>query len=114
MSEALNLAQLTQRIGAETLRLATAAGETQLALSLLGLEGRVDEQSIVGLQALDRLTQELEDLARLLDGLGQALPDGIRGPRSLLALLRLRDLALRLGADHPAPPPPPSGEVTWL
>lgn len=109
--EALALA-----VGRELDSLAALSAEVQLALSLCHFAEHTDASAIRGLQGIDRITQSLEDLARLMQALSAELPKAHSlAPTPLLATLRLRELRLRLSMQTPsAAPPAVSGDILWL
>lgn len=115
----LPLAALSARLQAELDLLAGHSAEIQRALPLchLDLAGTIDAAAIRGLQRIDRITQTLEDLARLMAALAAALPPDLGVDAGLvLGRVRLQELADALNPQRPPGPhpAPPSGEVQWL
>jgi len=116
---------LASRVAGELSHLAGLALDLQNALSVAGIAQRAPGEASAGLQAIDRITQNLGDLSRLLAALGGQLTPSttIAAPR-LADELILRDLAHRLfgaeaapeaaaGADA-SPQAEPSGDVSWF
>lgn len=107
---------LTREIGRELDSLAILSAEVQLALSLCHFAEHTDVSAIRGLQGIDRITQTLEDLARLMQALAADLPKGRDlAAAPLMATLHLRDLRLRLSSQGQAHTPTAiSGDILWL
>lgn len=107
---------LTRSIGRELESLAALSAEVQLALSLCHFAEHTDVSAIRGLQGIDRITQSLEDLARLMQVLAGELPKGRRlAAAPLLANLRLRELRQRLSTEERAQAPAATpGDILWL
>lgn len=116
---ALSLDILAARVGEELAGLARISAEVQTALSLCHFADHTDPSAIRGLQGIDRITQSLEDLGRLMEALSEELPANVPIPAErMLSRLRLRELQLRFdaggaGAPLHAPNAAP-GEITWL
>lgn len=113
------LGVLCDRVGEELLHLAALSAVVQQALSLFHFAEHTDAAAIRGLQGIDRITQSLDDLARLVRALAEQVPADQRlqiGP--LLAGLRLHELQTRLGFDATPSPQVPCvlapGEIHWL
>lgn len=122
---ALALDALAARIAAELDGLAQLSGEVQLALSLCHFAEHTDPAAIRGLQRLDRITQALEDLGRLMAALSREIPQELQADsRPLLSQLRLQGLIHALArpgpaaaaphAEPPAAPPIEDGDVQWF
>jgi len=107
---------LTREIGRELDSLALLSAEVQLALSLCQFAEHTDVSAIRGLQGIDRITQTLEDLARLMQALAADLPkDRDLAAAPLMATLQLRELRLRLSSQgQPHTPTAVSGDILWL
>lgn len=107
---------LARRVADELALLSSLSLALQEALSHCPFATHPDAATLVGLQGIDRISQGIDDLRRLMDALPDHLPDAITvAPRTLLAPLRLRDLADRLGAaNRPAAPRNPGGDICWF
>lgn len=105
------LALLATRIADELGHLGTLSEQVQAALSQCGLCLVNDRDTLRGLQGIDRISQGLTDLARLMEALGaQICADLPLPPTSLAGKVTLRELSLRLfqeGEALPAAVPPP-------
>ncbi|WP_284163076.1 hypothetical protein [Frigidibacter sp. SD6-1] len=124
----ITVAALASRVAGELHQLAGLALGLQDALSASGVARKAPDEALAGLQAIDRITQNLGDLSRLLAALaGQLTPSPTIATPPLADGLILRDLAHRLfGMDVAAVEPPgaggvtqtnepaPSGEVSWF
>jgi hypothetical protein len=96
-TDAVKLDMLVSRIGAELSQLQALSLSVQDALShcVLGLSSASD--SLQSLQGIDRITQALGDLARIMNHIGQTVPAGVVLARQPLASqVGLRDLSLRV------------------
>ena len=118
---ALALDALAARIAAELDGLAQLSGEVQLALSLCHFAEHTDPAAIRGLQRLDRITQALEDLGRLMAALAREIPQELQtDSRPLLSQLRLQGLIHALALPGPAAAAPRAehpiedGDVQWF
>ncbi|MFP1644884.1 hypothetical protein [Pontitalea aquivivens] len=115
----VGLSQLTARIAAELERLARITADVQVALSMCHLElaGPLGPEVIRGLQRIDRVTQELEDLSRLLGGMSDGIPaQSELCAAPLFSTLRLHELGLALDPAKPIHPDVADndGTVEWL
>lgn len=115
----LSLGTLARRVADELALLSCLSLALQEALSHCPFATHPDAATLAGLQGIDRITQGIDDLRRLMDALPDHLPDTITvAPRTLLAPLRLRDLADRLAmAEGPravAPRTSSAGDVSWF
>ncbi|MBW6506995.1 MAG: hypothetical protein K0B00_09620 [Rhodobacteraceae bacterium] len=113
------LGTLTARVAQELQSLATLSAKLQLALSLCSFAGHTDAEAIRGLQGIDRVTQSLEDLARLVHALALRLPENLSAPAApLLASLQLHELLARIGSTAPYPgvtvPEMEAGDILWF
>ena len=122
------VAQLTSRVAGELSQLVGLALELQNALSVAGIAQSMPVEASTGLQAIDRITQNLGDLSRLLAALGgQLAPSTTIAAPPLADELILRDLAHRLFGIDTAPEASaetsvtsraevaaPSGEICWF
>ncbi len=114
----LPLAALAGRIGNELEVLARISAEVQTALSLCRFAEHTDPEAIRGLQGIDRITQSLEDLGRLMAALSGEIPYGIHlRALPILSRLRLQELAQNLDPTMPrswAEITTPRGEIDWF
>ncbi len=114
----ITLDALVANVGQELARLATLSGQMQTALSLCHFTEHTEGSAIRGLQGIDRITQTLEDLGRLMLTLAEAVSPRQRlDPELLLAQVHLHDLRIRLGApkaDETCLSADFSGDVVWL
>lgn len=115
----VSLSQLTARIAAELERLAQITADVQVALSMCHLElaAPLGPEVIRGLQRIDRVTQELEDLSRLLGGMSDGIPAQAElCAEPLFSGLRLHELGLALDPAKPIHPEivGDDGAVEWL
>lgn len=93
----VHLDALAQRISAELKRLLHLSLDLQDALSRFASLRDHDPKSLGALQGVDRISQDLCDLARLTKEIGLRTPNSILLERQPLdARLRLRDLSHRL------------------
>ncbi|MCY1125362.1 hypothetical protein OU426_00710 [Frigidibacter sp. RF13] len=91
------MAALASRVASELHQLAGLALDLQDALSAAGVAQKALGEAMAGLQAIDRITQNLGDLSRLLTALGgQLTPSTTIATPPLADGLILRDLAHRL------------------
>jgi division protein CdvB (Snf7/Vps24/ESCRT-III family) len=113
------LHQLAARIGEELDTMGQLSLSVQHAMSrCTGTMGR-DPQVMNALQGIDRISQSLAELARLMQYVSKTTPQGISVPSAALQEnLALRDMTKRLLAK--APPEPQdddtvlAGDVTWF
>ncbi len=109
---------LATRIGTEIAELAVLAVALQETLGGFVGNGAADRQAIREVQSLDRLTQVLQDLTRVMAALAKVLPKDLRVPAlPLLHAIRLYDLSQTLAASDPRaamPVPEADGDVAWL
>lgn len=114
----LSLDSLARRVADELALLSNLSLALQEALSHCPFATHPDAATLAGLQGIDRISQGIDDLRRLMDALPDHLPDAITvAPRTLLAPLRLRDLADRLAAaegPRTALPRRSTGDVSWF
>ncbi|MEI4471163.1 hypothetical protein [Frigidibacter sp. MR17.24] len=112
----LPLDALAQRIADELASLAALSAGVQAALSLCEFAEHTDPAAIRGLQGIDRITQCLEDLGRLMESVSGELTGDIRlHAVPILSRLRLHELVAALDPDEgPVAPHPDDGEVTWF
>ncbi|MEI4485940.1 hypothetical protein V8J36_07025 [Frigidibacter sp. MR17.14] len=112
----LPLDALAQRIAEELAALAALSAGVQSALSLCHFADHTDPAAIRGLQGIDRITQCLEDLGRLMESVSGELTGDVRlHAVPILSRLRLHELVSALDPEQgPIQPPPDDGEVTWF
>ncbi len=114
----LTLDILAGRIAEELALLAELAQGMQEALSHCRFAVQPNAETLAGLQAIDRISQGVEDLRHLMDALPEQLPPSIPVmPETLLARLQLRDLADRLASTEPTCPLARrghGGDVCWF
>ncbi|HQY42601.1 MAG TPA: hypothetical protein PK450_00365 [Paracoccaceae bacterium] len=118
-SVALN--NLMSRVGAELDHLTGLALQMQTALSDAMPEGQLDPHDLVGLQAIDRISQSLADLAQLMHSVADSLPmDSVISTARIRRAVILFDLSCRLVeearplASAPCERAAQTGEVDWL
>lgn len=112
---ALQIALL--RLGRELGLIGRACAGVQRALSICSFCPDTDPEAIRGLQDIDRITQALEDLARMAQYMGKLCPGEPRVPRAALAAqARLHDIAETI-APSDAPHQvniSDAGDVAWF
>lgn len=113
------LALLAARIADELGHLGMLSDQVQTALSACGLGTITDRQAAIGLQGIDRISQGLTDLARLMAAVGTELgaqtgPEARLPTAALSSCVTLHALAERLFHDGLPPPPVncPNGGAT--
>lgn len=114
----LPLDALASRVAEELETLALLSAEVQRALSLCHFADHTDPAAIRGLQGIDRITQSLEDLGRLMAAVSGEMPQGVNlHAVPILSRLRLHELVHNLDPDagpaHRAAMEE-TGEVTWF
>lgn len=108
---------LAARISSELATLATLSSEVQRALSLCHFAEHTDPGAIRGLQGIDRITQTLEDLGRLMSAVSAELPAELcLRAVPLFSNLKLQELISNLNTlGHPENNTHnDSGTVHWL
>ncbi len=112
----LSLDSLARRVADELALLSSLSLSLQEALSHCPFATHPDAATLAGLQGIDRISQGIDDLRRLMDALPEHLPDAVTvAPEMLLAPLQLRDLADRLAAaERPPTPRNSGGDVCWF
>lgn len=108
---------LVGRIAKELNTLARLLIYVQTVLAQCQLPDTTAPQVIEGLQGLDRATQSLEDLARLMDCISDQLPVDIKvHSAKIFTTLRLMDLIANLDQKTDTPPTTkgPTGEIQWF
>ncbi len=113
----LALTDLAFRIGAELDFLMHLSLTVQSALSHCICTHPADAETLKGLQGIDRITQGLADVARLMADIGDTAPGGVfLGRHALERRLQLRDLCQRIFLPDAAVGQPDgrvsAGEVT--
>ena len=93
----LALTDLATRIGGELDFLVHLSLTVQAALSHCTCTHPVDAETLKGLQGIDRITQGLADMARLMADIGETAPQGVYLARHALERrVQLRDLCQRI------------------
>ncbi|WP_415183592.1 hypothetical protein [Phaeovulum sp.] len=108
---------LVERIAKELNVLARHLTYVQTVLAQCQLPNETEPEVIEGLQGIDRVTQSLEDLARLMDCISNQLPVGIKAdPAQIFTTLRLRDLIANLDQTSDTTPTTnePTGNIQWF
>ncbi|AMY68533.1 hypothetical protein [Frigidibacter mobilis] len=96
----LPLDALAQRVADELDTLAQLSAGVQTALSLCHFAEHTDADAIRGLQGIDRITQSLEDLGRLMAAVSCEMPENVRlHAVPILSRLRLHELVANLDPD---------------
>ena len=113
---ALPLDALALRVAEELDTLAALSADVQRALSMCHFADHTDPSAIRGLQGIDRITQSLEDIARLMATVAQEVPAGIGlQATAVLSRVRLHELAHNLDPDAgPVHRSGADGDVTWF
>lgn len=119
MVERIGLSPLTNRIAAELDRMAWLAAGLQVALSPAVRAGGLNTADLASLQAIDRLTQLLADLSRLMAVVADAAPPSASlTVADLREVIVLRDFLYRMTTPGAAcetdRPEQSAGEVQWL
>ena len=113
----LPLDTLAARIGEELETLARLSADVQKALSLCEFASHTDTNAIRGLQGIDRITQALEDIGRLMAAIsGEISSDIMLHSVPILSRLRLHELTINLNPSHERKiaARDDDGEVLWL
>lgn len=113
----LPLDALAARIGDELDTLARLSSEVQRALSLCHFAEHTEAEAIRGLQGIDRITQALEDLGRLMAALSTEMPQDVKlHAVPILSRLRLHELANNLDPQVERTPQgcDDAGDIQWL
>ena len=113
----LPLDALAARVAEELETLAALSAQVQQALSLCHFADHTDPSAIRGLQGIDRITQSLEDLGRLMNAVSGEMPEGVYlHAVPILSRLRLHELVHNLDPNeaHVTRHYEDSGEVTWF
>ena len=112
----LKLDALSLRVAEELDTLAALSAEVQGALSKCHFADHTDPSAIRGLQGIDRITQSLEDIARLMAAVAQEVPAGIGLPAApIMSRVRLHELVHNLDpAAGPVHRAGADGDVTWF
>lgn len=113
----LPLDALAARIGDELDTLARLSSEVQRAISLCHFAEHTDSEAIRGLQGIDRITQALEDLGRLMAAVSTEMPKDVKlHAVPILSRLRLHELASNLDPEsvHYATLEREVGEIQWF
>ena len=125
-AENLPLVALGRRVADEIGTLASLSCEVQSALSLCHFAAHTDPEAIRGLQAIDRITQTLEDLSRIMRAITNELPTDLALPGEIVSshvrlqqLARSLDPGLATGHRCRTPADPSAtrtdaGEIDWL
>lgn len=113
----LPLDALAARIGDELDTLARLSSEVQRALSMCHFAEHTDAEAIRGLQGIDRITQALEDLGRLMAAVSTEMPQDVKlHAVPILSRLRLHELANNLNPEVERAPQGSDdvGDIQWL
>ncbi|SFN52895.1 hypothetical protein SAMN05216224_106201 [Thioclava dalianensis] len=113
----LALDALAGRVGEELETLARVSTEIQRAISICKFADATDPNAIRGLQGIDRVTQALEDLGRLMAAVSSEMPRGIQlRALPILSHLRLHELVANLDPEQEKVllRHEDDGEVMWL
>ncbi|SIS74083.1 hypothetical protein [Phaeovulum vinaykumarii] len=114
----LPLDALAARIGDELESLAALSAEVQSALSLCIFSEHTDPSAIRGLQGIDRITQALEDLGRLMSAVSTEMPRDVNlHAVPILSRLRLHELVNNLDPSverTAAVEDEDEGEIQWF
>ncbi|MFD2175520.1 hypothetical protein [Rhodobacter lacus] len=113
----LPLDALAGRIGDELDTLARLSAEVQRALSMCHFAEHTDIEAIRGLQGIDRITQALEDLGRLMAAVSTEMPQDVKlHAVPILSRLRLHELAQNLdpSAERVVHEEEDTGEIQWF
>lgn len=112
----LKLDALSLRVAEELDTLAALSAEVQRALSKCHFADHTDPSAIRGLQGIDRITQSLEDIARLMAAVAREVPEGIDLPAArILSRVRLHELVHNLDPEAgPVHRAGADGDVTWF
>jgi len=114
----LPLDALAARVADELDTLAQLSAEVQRALSMCHFADHTDPAAIRGLQGIDRITQSLEDLGRLMGAVSGEMPEGVHLKAvPILSRLRLHELLHHLDPEMAKPDrreTEQSGEITWF
>lgn len=113
----LPLDALAARVGDELDTLARLSAEVQRALSMCHFAEHTDIEAIRGLQGIDRITQALEDLGRLMAAVSTEMPQDVKlHAVPLLSRLRLHELANNLDPGHErhVVEEEDTGEIQWF
>lgn len=91
---------LASRISEELETLARLSSDVQKALSICEFAEHTDPMAIRGLQGIDRITQALEDLGRLMSAVSSELSPEIKlHAVPILSRLRLHELVTNLDPE---------------
>ncbi len=114
----LPLDALAARVADELDTLARLSAEVQQALSMCHFSDHTDPAAIRGLQGIDRITQSLEDLGRLMGAVSGEMPDGMfLKAVPILSRLRLHELLHHLDPEVAKAAPrkvEETGDITWF
>lgn len=112
----LPLDALAARIGDELDTLARLSSDVQRALSMCHFADHTDPAAIRGLQGIDRITQALEDLGRLMNAVSGEIPNDVKlHAVPILSRLRLHELINNLNPAARTPKAEPSeGDIQWF
>ena len=114
----LPLDALAARVGHELDALARLSADVQAALSMCRFSEHTDPSAIRGLQGIDRITQALEDLGRLMTAVSSEMPNDVFVHAvPILSRLRLHELVRNLDPDiakGKARSIEPDGDIDWF
>ncbi|OCX62323.1 hypothetical protein BFP70_14240 [Thioclava sp. SK-1] len=98
----LPLDLLAARVGEELETLARLSADVQKAISMCHFSEETSATAIRGLQGVDRITQSLEDLGRLMSAISGEMPEGVNlHAVPILSRLRLHELITNLDPNQP-------------
>ncbi|MER5171543.1 hypothetical protein [Thioclava sp. GXIMD2076] len=93
----LPLDALAARVGDELETLARLSADVQKAISACEFAEHTQAEAIRGMQGIDRITQSLEDLGRLMAAVSGEMPQGVKlHAVPILSRLRLHELITNL------------------
>ncbi|MDD8024233.1 MAG: hypothetical protein PHX82_14125 [Paracoccaceae bacterium] len=113
----LPLDALAARIGDELDTLARLSSDVQRALSMCHFADHTDPKAIRGLQGIDRITQALEDLGRLMAAVSGEMPKDVKlHAVPILSRLRLHELITNLDPEQEkiTPDQGSDGDIQWF
>ncbi|MGO4854671.1 hypothetical protein [Phaeovulum sp. W22_SRMD_FR3] len=115
----LPLDALAARIADELDTLAELSAQVQASLSQCHFADHTPASAVRGLQGIDRITQALEDLGRLMAAVSGEMPDNVKlHAVPILSRLRLHELVTNLDPLNPRRgekvEPEPDGDIQWF
>lgn len=113
----LPLDALAARIADELDTLAGLSSDVQRAISMCHFSDHTEPEAIRGLQGIDRITQALEDLGRLMAAVSGEMPTDVKlHAVPILSRLRLHELINNLDPDRirETAPLAETGDIQWF